>query len=48
MNVLESILNKNEIISSWNRTYTQRARVFYPKNIFDIQKLLRIIKKKKI
>ena len=48
MNFADSILNKNEVISSWNRNYTQEAKVFYPKNILDIQNLLKEIKKKKI
>ena len=46
MNFADSILNKNEVISSWNRNYTQEAKVFYPKNILDIQNLLKEIKKK--
>lgn len=46
MNFAHSILNKNEVISSWNRNYTQEAKVFYPKNILDIQNLLKEIKKK--
>ena len=48
MNFAHSILNKNEVISSWNRNYTQEAKVFYPKNILDIQNLLKEIKKKKL
>ena len=48
MNFADSILNKNEIISSWNRNYTQEVKVFYPKNILDIQNLLKKIKKKKL
>ena len=48
MNSINSVLSRNEIISSWNRNYIQKAKVFYPKNIFDIQKLLKEIKKKNL
>ena len=48
MNFADSILNKNKMISSWNRNYIQRVKIFYPKNIFDIQILLKEIKKKNL
>jgi len=41
------IKHENKIISSWNNTHKNRALVYYPKNISEIQKLLKLIKKEK-
>ena len=44
MSPLIQIKFTKEVISSWNKTYQNKAKVFYPRKLNDIKKFIKKIK----
>ncbi len=47
MSPLIQIKFTKEVISSWNKTYQNKAKVFYPKKLNDIKKFIKRVEKNK-